>query len=91
MITIFNRKELFVTFSMQKQSKIRDILSANNIDYKIKVLNNLSPSNISSGIRSNSNTLGINTDLTYEYIFYVHKTDYDEAMYLLSKSGDLFN
>ena len=32
MITIFNRKELLITLDMKKQSEIREILSANNID-----------------------------------------------------------
>ena len=33
MITIFNRKELLVTFDMKRQGNVRDILSANGIDY----------------------------------------------------------
>lgn len=35
MITIFNRKQLIVTYDITIQSKIRDILSANNVDYTI--------------------------------------------------------
>lgn len=35
MITIFNRKQLIITYDMTVQSKIRDILAANNIDYTI--------------------------------------------------------
>ena len=35
MITIFNRKQLILTYDMRVQSKVRDILSANNIDYII--------------------------------------------------------
>lgn len=39
MITIFNRKELIITYDMAIQLKVRDILASNNIDYIIKVLN----------------------------------------------------
>lgn len=35
MITIFNRKELIITYDINIQAKIRDILAVNNIDYTI--------------------------------------------------------
>ncbi len=35
MITIFNRKQLIITYDMTIQAKIRDILATNNVDYKI--------------------------------------------------------
>lgn len=35
MITIFNRRELVMTYDTGIQSKVRDILAANNIDYTI--------------------------------------------------------
>ncbi len=35
MITLFNRKQLIITYDMTVQSKIRDILAANKIDYII--------------------------------------------------------
>ena len=35
MITIFNRKELAITYSMKEQARIRDILTAEGIDYII--------------------------------------------------------
>ena len=35
MITIFNRKQLIITYDITIQAKIRDILSVNNIDYTI--------------------------------------------------------
>ena len=35
MITIFNRKQLIITYDITIQAKIRDILSANNVDYTI--------------------------------------------------------
>lgn len=35
MITIFNRKQLIVTYDIIVQAKIRDVLAANSIDYTI--------------------------------------------------------
>jgi len=35
MITIFNRKQLIITYDITIQSKIRDILATNGVDYTI--------------------------------------------------------
>ena len=35
MITIFNRKQLIITYDITIQSKIKDVLAANNVDYII--------------------------------------------------------
>jgi len=87
MITIFNRKELFITYSMSEQAKIRDKLSQSNIKYYIKTVNRMSPSPFSSGMRSRTGTFGQNMDLNYEYIIYVHKKDYEKATYVINKQG----
>ena len=43
MITIFNRRELCIVFSMAEQSNIRGKLFANNINNYIKTVNRMSP------------------------------------------------
>ena len=83
MITIFNRKELTITFSMEKQSQVRDILRANNMEYSIKAINRKSPSPFSPGSREITGTLGENLELAYEYIIYVKKQDYEKASHLI--------
>ena len=82
MITIFNRKELLITMDMSRQSNVRDILSANGIDYIIKVINLQSTSAVGS-IRGRIGNLGINQDYSYEYKIYVHRKDYDYALKLI--------
>ena len=39
MITIFNRKELLMTFDMQKQGVVRRMLVENGIKYTVDVVN----------------------------------------------------
>ena len=87
MICLFNRKELLTTFSMEQQARVRDVLSANQIDYTIKTVNRTSPSAIPTtmGSRSRQGTFGINTDAAYEYVFYVKKKDYEKALHLIRK------
>lgn len=77
MITIFNRKELFITFSMKAQADTRAALKKNNIKYYLKTINMNSPSAI-GGTRGRG-TFGQNLDMSYEYIFYVHKNDLERA------------
>ena len=43
MLTIFNRRELITTSSLEEQSKLRTLLSAHNIPYTIKLINRSSP------------------------------------------------
>lgn len=82
MITIFNRKEVMNTFSMEQQSKIREILRNNDIDYKYKVIN------LNNANRGHGMSLGMNEDYSREYYIYVHKKDYDRAQFIISKARD---
>lgn len=78
MITRFNRKELVATYSMEHQSEIRKLLEANQIRYKYKVINRNSPSPFSSS-RVRTGSLGQNIQMTYEYIIWVCRQDWDKA------------
>lgn len=79
MINIFTRKELVVTYSMEQESAIRSCLAAEGIDYTIRTINRQSPSPFSDR-RAMTGTFGQTMPLTYEYIFYVHKRDYEYAL-----------
>lgn len=85
MITIFNRKELCVTFDMAEQARVRNTLTDNKIDYSIKTSNRMSPSAISTGERGRTGTYGQAASAMYEYKIYVHKADYEEAKSLIEK------
>jgi len=82
MITIFNRKEVLITFDMNRQASVREILTANGIDYTVKVTNLQSASVVGCG-RGRMGSFGINEKYTYEYKIYVHKSDYDNALRLI--------
>lgn len=83
MITMFNRKELFITYDMQKQSEIRTILRNHKIKYDVKVKNLLSPSPMHGGSRTHTGSHGIDLTKSYEYKIYVKKVDYERALELL--------
>ena len=88
MITFFNRKEVCVTFDMNRQAEIRYLLQGAGIDYRIKVVNRTNPSSVllMEGARAYTGTLGEST-VDYEYHIFVHKDDYEEALHLIHKKG----
>ena len=75
MIHLFNRKELLMTSSMERQAKVRDILATNNIPYRVITSSNLS--------RSRGVMPGMRMDLMYQYHIYVKRADYEKASSLL--------
>lgn len=85
MITIFNRKELCVTYDMSELVRIRNILNDHNIDYSIKTINRTSTSPIAAGGRSRAGNFGQKQDYMYEYMIYVQKNDYEKATGLVRK------
>lgn len=83
MITIFNRKEVLITYDMQKQADVRKILRNHKIAYDVKVKNLLSPSPAHAGVRGYTGPLGIDVTKSYEYKIYVKKADYERAVKLI--------
>ena len=74
MIHLFNRKELLLTSSMERQARVRDVLAANGIPYRVKTSSNIS--------RSRGIMPGMRMDMLYQYRIYVKKDDYEKAQYL---------
>ena len=72
MITIFNRKELTVTFDLKTLAEIRSKLAAHNIDY---VINPIELQDILNPQRCN---------IFSEYKIYVKKPDYDFAQAVMN-------
>lgn len=74
MIHLFNRKELLLTSSMERQARVRDILETNHIPYRVRTSSNIS--------RSRGVIPGMRMDLMYQYRIYVKKSDYEKAKFL---------
>ena len=84
MISVFNRKELLITYDIKKQSGVRTVLKNHEIEYTVKVKNILSPTPLSFGSRAHMTTVGIDLSKAYEYKIYVKASDYDKALYLMN-------
>ena len=75
MIHLFNRKELLLTSSMERQARVRDMLAANDISYLIRTSSNIS--------RSRGVMPGMRMDMLYQYRIYVKRCDYEKAKYFI--------
>lgn len=84
MITIFNRKELLITYDMKKQSDVRTILRDHGIPYDVKTYNRAAA--MRAGTRTYSGPMGVNPEAAVEYKIYVHKDEYDRAYALIGGS-----
>lgn len=78
-VTIFNRRELLVTFNMEEHYRVRDVLAAEGIPYYVKM------DNIGGDIRGELGNTGMNQMSSYEHIIYVRREDYEEAVYQMKK------
>ena len=83
MITVFNRTELLVTFSMEEQSRVCSRLAANGVDYQVKTVNPSARSYIGGSGRGRSGSFGIDHDAAYQYYIYVRSKDYERAAQLI--------
>jgi hypothetical protein len=81
-VTIFNRKELLITMDMKHQANVRDILTANSIDYSVKVTN-LQSRDVIGSSRAKIGSAGVDQKISYEYKIFVHKNEYDNALRLI--------
>ena len=89
MLTIFNRKELTITYDMKRLADVRALLLQHGIGYDVRVMNRRSPSPLSLGSRGMLGTFGENLQLEYEYRIYVHRSDYDRAFAIINEQTGL--
>lgn len=76
MITLFNRREVLLTYSLQAQSDARNALQAAGIDYIVRTKNTM---NHHGAARAHTGSFAQRMDAAYEYKIYVHKADYAKA------------
>ena len=81
MIHIFNRAELLITSKLEKLAKVRDVLDANGLDYKVKYKAALGSSTSRNG-RAGS-TCGAVPMSDAMYTVYVRRNDLDCAKNLI--------
>ena len=83
MITVFNRKELLLTYDLRQMNDLRELLRAKRIDHSVKVA--YPASFVTSESRARTASFGPNRRQE-QYIVYVRKADWEYAMHLLKNN-----
>ena len=87
MLTLFNRREVYVTQNMQKQAEVRDTLALAGINYTFKVSSGTGkPGGSLRGIGMGPAAMALMARDECSYTFYVHKKDYECAMEQLRRN-----
>lgn len=81
MITVFNRKELLMSYDLRQVNDLRELLRANRIEHYVKASYPRTPFAMSES-RARTASFGPARSLE-RYTVYVRKADYDGALYLL--------
>ena len=85
MITVLNRKSVYIGTNMQDFSRIRTLLSDNRIPYSQKTKNRMGQWTGHGTLRGRTGSLGQPSDTMYEHEVFVHQDDYEKAMHLIQK------
>lgn len=80
---LFNSKDVYIGYSLEELSKVRDCLEMENIKYKYKVVNHSRQWRGGGRTRGNFGSFGTDMNYDYQYYVYVMKKDYDQAKYLV--------
>ncbi len=81
----WNRIEVYCGYSLTEFSELRDILASKGLNYSYRLVNRSSSASFASN-RARSGTFGQNPALDTQYYLYVHKKDYENAMFYLRSS-----
>ncbi|WP_186430374.1 hypothetical protein [Clostridium sp. BSD9I1] len=75
---LFNKKDVYIGYSMEDLSKVRGILEKEGIKYTYKVIKH------SGSTRGKFGSLGIDMNYEKQYVVSVSKDDYEKARYLIN-------
>ena len=81
MVTIFNRRELLMTYDLRQMNDLRELLRAHRIDHSVKAAYPRT-SFVASESRARTASFGPNRRQE-RYIVYVRKADWEYAIHLL--------
>ncbi|KGK84825.1 hypothetical protein [Clostridium sp. HMP27] len=73
---LFNKEDVYIGYSLEELSKVREILEKEGIKYIYKVINHSDTS------KSILGSFGTKMDYEKQYIVSVKKNDYEKAKYL---------
>ena len=79
MITIFNRRQLAVTYALEEKIHICRVLAEQNIAYMVREVHRTAPRAITSE-RPRDGSFGKQAEMVTAYFIYVKRTDFTAAV-----------
>ncbi len=79
MITIFNRRQLAVTYALEEKLHICRVLAEQNIAYLVREIHRTAPHAITSE-RPRDGSFGKQSEMVTAYFIYVKKSDFTAAV-----------
>ncbi|MCC3359243.1 hypothetical protein [Bacillus sp. REN16] len=81
----FNKEDVYIGYSMEELSKVRDQLESKGIKYKYNVINGSGKMLGRGTTRGNFGSIGINNNYEKQYVVSVREKDYESAKYWIDK------
>lgn len=81
MILWWHRREIYMGPSLRLFSEMREVLTANGIQYEYRLVNH-NGAGVFASNRARFGTFGENIEYATLYYLYVHKRDYDKTCFL---------
>ena len=84
MLTVFNRKSLWIGFDADRFQEIRSRLDAAGIVYRYRVHSRLGGTGSRGGsMRGSYGSFGMRSEAMYQYEIFVHRRDLERARYVM--------
>jgi len=77
---LLNKCEVYMGHSFEESAKVRNLLSAHDIPYQIKVHSHQGQWTGRGAVRSYTGNTGVNLEQDMQTVIYVKKADYEKAM-----------
>ena len=82
---LFNKCEVYMGHSFEESEKVRNLRTAHDIPYQIKVRSHQGQWTGRGAVRSFTSNIGGNLEQDLQTAIYVKKADYEKAMHLIQQ------
>ena len=83
---LFNKESVYIGYSIEELSKVRDTLEKEGIKHSYKVVNRSGQWSGQGTRRGKFGSFGMNMNYEKQYAVYVHRKDFEKAKYLVNSA-----
>ena len=83
---LFSRENVYIGYSIEELSKVRESLENESIKYSYKVVDRSGQWSGRGTRRGKLRSYGINMDYEKQYTVYVHRKDFEKAKHIVNRA-----